>query len=204
MVSGARTSQSHPLRIAEVAPRDGRGLIGLSLCPGKVQPRALTGAWARDIDIDVAAIAAWGASHVITLVTDAELDELGVAELGKVVRRHGMTWHHLAIDDYAIPDGAFEAAWPATSAVLHQALDEGGRVLVHCKGGLGRAGSVAAMMLVERGDGPGMALNRVREVRPGAVETDAQETYVICHAAVGPHRRDAVRSAEEASKPSIH
>ena len=57
-------------------------------------------------------------------------------------------------------------------------LDDAGRVLVHCKGGLGRAGLVAARILVERGAAPMDAINLVRRVRPGAIQTIRQEAYV--------------------------
>lgn len=182
MVTRIRTSLTDPLQIAAVTPKDGRGATGITFCPGKRQPMGMTGAWARDLEADVAAIRAWGADIVVTLITATELEQLRVERLGDVVESHGMRWVHLPIEDYAIPDAAFETAWPAASARLHETLDEGGRVLIHCKGGLGRAGTVAAMLLVERGDGPSMALCRVREVRPGAVETDEQEQYVIAHA----------------------
>lgn len=72
-----RTSLTHPLQIATVeAP--GGGMIGLTFCPGKHQPYAATGAWARDLDLDLGAIKAWGAGVLVTLVTGAELAELGV------------------------------------------------------------------------------------------------------------------------------
>jgi len=52
---------------------------------------------------------------------------------------------------------------------------------VHCKGGLGRAGMVAALLLIETGDPPGAAIRKVRAVRPGAIETPAQERYVLAY-----------------------
>lgn len=182
MVTHIRSSASDPLRIAEILTRDGRGMIGMTLCPGKRQAAAMTGAWARDLETDIEAIAAWGAQAVVSLITSDEMRELSVQRIGQVVGARGLTWLHLPIDDYAIPGASFEEAWPAASAMIHQILDRGGKVLVHCKGGLGRAGTVAAMLLVERGEGPSMALCRIREARPGAVETDEQEQYVICHA----------------------
>ena len=41
----ARTSQSYPLQIDTLRPV-GRGRLGLTFCPGKVDPHAQTGAWA--------------------------------------------------------------------------------------------------------------------------------------------------------------
>ncbi|MCJ7453727.1 MAG: ADP-ribosylglycohydrolase family protein, partial [Steroidobacteraceae bacterium] len=63
-------------------------------------------------------------------------------------------------------------------------------MLVHCRGGLGRAGSVAARLLVEFGADPGEAIRQVRAVRPRAIETRAQERWVEAQRPV-----DAARDA---------
>jgi ADP-ribosyl-[dinitrogen reductase] hydrolase len=62
---------------------------------------------------------------------------------------------------------------------LRSILRRGSDVLVHCRGGLGRAGTVAARLLIELGLEPVTAMARVREVRPGAIENDDQEMYVL-------------------------
>jgi ADP-ribosyl-[dinitrogen reductase] hydrolase len=46
-------------------------------------------------------------------------------------------------------------------------------------GGLGRSGMIAARLLVELGEEPRAAIQRVRAVRRGAIETAAQEAYVL-------------------------
>jgi len=169
------TSSSNPLRIAEIAVGSAGGLIGITFAPGKHQPSGLTGAHWRDLGADLDVIAAWNAAAVVTLVERHELDSLGVAALDAEVRRRHMEWHHWPIQDYSVPDAAFEAAWPARSAALRSLLACGGRVLIHCKGGLGRAGTVSARLLVEGGTAPGDAIRAVRAVRPGAIETGPQE-----------------------------
>jgi ADP-ribosyl-[dinitrogen reductase] hydrolase len=55
-----RTSQSHPLQIATVQPAENTGRIGITFCPGKVQPGAMSGSWNRDLGLDLDAIADWG------------------------------------------------------------------------------------------------------------------------------------------------
>jgi ADP-ribosyl-[dinitrogen reductase] hydrolase len=49
------TSQTHPLRIEPVAAPSG-GLIGMTFCPGKIQPGGLSGNWRRDLATDLDAI----------------------------------------------------------------------------------------------------------------------------------------------------
>jgi len=174
-----RTSVSHPLQIAEVAVGSGFGTVGITFCPGKCQPHAATGAWARDIAVDVAAIADWGASSVVTLVEDHELAKLDVTGLGPAVQAAHMEWRHLPIRDVSVPSAGFEAAWQTAGPALRDQLRAGFNVLVHCKGGLGRAGMVAARLLVECGWQADEALAAVRTARPGAVETAAQKAYVL-------------------------
>ena len=57
-------------------------------------------------------------------------------------------------------------------------LRSGGDVLVHCKGGLGRAGMIAARLLVELGMAPEQAIREVRRARKGAIETPSQLALV--------------------------
>ncbi|MGI4939632.1 MAG: ADP-ribosylglycohydrolase family protein [Janthinobacterium lividum] len=178
------TSNNNPLRIAEIAVGSAGGRIGITFAPGKQQPGGLTGAHRRDLAADLDAIAAWNAAVVVTLVEPHELDSLGIATLGAEVRRRHMEWHHWPIQDYSVPDAAFEAAWPARSIMLRTLLACGGRALIHCKGGLGRAGTISARLLVESGMAPGDAIRAVRAVRPDAIETGPQERWVAAGRAV--------------------
>jgi ADP-ribosyl-[dinitrogen reductase] hydrolase len=170
------TSLNSPLRIADVA--FGAGCIGITLCPGKIDPQAMTGPCVRDLDVDVAAIATWGARAVLTLLEDDEMVLLHVTALGETLVRHGMEWFHLPILDCSIPDAAFEERWTTVGPHLEEIVREGGRVAVHCRGGLGRSGTVAAMMLVQLGVSAADAIARVRAARPGAIETPEQEEFV--------------------------
>jgi ADP-ribosyl-[dinitrogen reductase] hydrolase len=155
------------------------GRVGITFCPGKKQASAMTGCWERDLDTDMAVVASWGAALVVTLVEDHELTSLDVEALGATVARHHMDWLHLPIRDVSVPDAAFEAAWAQVGPGIRDRLAAGFDVLVHCKGGLGRAGLAACRMLIDTGAQPEAALATVRQARPGAVETLSQEQYVL-------------------------
>ena len=174
----SRTSNSHPLRIDELAVPGTSAVIGLTFCPGKCQRQATSGAWARDLDTDLAAIAEWGAVAIINLVEDHEMRELGVAD---TVQRlpAGIDYYHLPICDAGIPDVQWESAWVVQGAAVRARLFAGQRVLVHCKGGLGRTGLLAARLLIEFGMPPAKAVSAVRAARAGSIETDAQHAYVL-------------------------
>ena len=171
-----RTSETHPLQIAEVAA--GAGTIGITFCPGKHDALAHTGAWARDLATDMDAIAGWGARLVLTLVEQDELRQLKVLALGEEVVSRGMLWRHLPIRDFSVPSDEFERNWAQDGAEIRALLRHGDKVLIHCKGGLGRAGMMAARLLAELGMGPEEAIKTVRAARKGAIETPSQLALV--------------------------
>jgi len=173
-----RTSTTHPLKIAEVQANPTHGRIGITLCPGKHDLHAATGAWKRDLDTDLDAIKKWGGSVVVTLVEKKELEQLGVEQLGDGVKARGMEWLHLPIKDVSVPSQAFEEHWLTQGELIRKSLRRGSNVVVHCKGGQGRAGMIAARLLVELGMTPDEAIRLVRYVRSGAIETRAQEDVV--------------------------
>jgi ADP-ribosyl-[dinitrogen reductase] hydrolase len=179
MPDQVRTSVTHPLMIAAVPVGGSLGRIGITFCPGKKQARAATGCWDRDLAIDVKAIAEWGAVVLVSLVEGHELTALKVEHMGEAARANHMDWLHLPIRDVSVPEVAFEDAWQRHGPGLRARLRAGFDVLVHCKGGLGRAGLVASRLLIDIGWAPGDALAAVRAVRPGAVETAEQVRYVL-------------------------
>jgi ADP-ribosyl-[dinitrogen reductase] hydrolase len=171
-----RTSLTHPLQIAALSAGPTLGRVGITFCPGKYDRHAMSGVWDRDLSLDLDAIRDWGAAAVVTLVEPKELIVLRVQRLGEEVLRRRMLWFHLPITDVSTPNGGFERHWEVAGTELRTLLRSGRDVLVHCRGGLGRAG---ARLLIELGMEPATAIRQVRTVRPGAIETREQEKYVL-------------------------
>ena len=95
----ARTSESHPLRITAMTLGDGRGRIGFSQCPGRIDRYAISGHWKRDLDTDLDAIQRWGATAVVSLIIHEEIAYLKVHDLPRAVSRparRALKPHHLA------------------------------------------------------------------------------------------------------------
>ncbi len=195
MTTLARTSITHPLQIASIQPKPGFGRIGITFCPGKKQPLAMTGGWERDLCTDVDAVKDWGAAAVISLIEDHEIHSLGVSRLGDEVLGRHMEWIHLPIADVSVPGRALEASWAKHGEGVRARLRDGFDIVVHCKGGLGRAGIIAARLLIELGWQPDEAITEVRQVRPGAIETPSQAAYVR---SLGPVDEHQPSTSEEA------
>jgi len=190
-----RTSLTHPLGIGEVRAGEGMGRIGVTLCPGKHQTDAWTGAWQRDLDLDLDAVARWGAAAVVTLVESHELTALNVEGLGEAVADRHMTWFHLPIPDVSVPSAEFELAWAEQGRGIRFLLRNGFDVLVHCKGGLGRSGTIAARLMVELGTSAQDAIEAVRWARPDAIDVGPQEKHVHRTAFVDEQPRDTIERA---------
>lgn len=173
-----KTSESHPLEINPVRVPYTEGIIGLTFCPGKKGESMFSGTWDRNLDKDLAAISDWGAEALVSLVEEHEFSLLGVPAFKKQTERYSLKWFHLPIMDVSTPGDRFEKAWAEDGNVVRGILARGGKVVLHCRGGLGRTGLLAARILTEFGMEAKQAIDRVRNARPGAIETKEQEQHV--------------------------
>ena len=168
-------SKPGAIRIDSVAVPGTRGLIGLCACPGL---SAYFGGRTRKLDEDLSAIREWGAEGLVTLLEAEEMQMLKLGQMKRSTERFGLWWRHLPIQDMCAPDETFDTAWGVEGERLRNILINGGRFVVHCWAGLGRTGTVAARLLVEFGLPPAAAIDEVRDARPGAIQSLAQELYV--------------------------
>jgi protein-tyrosine phosphatase len=141
-----------------------RGEVGLCPLPGA----------AADFEAGLAAILDWRPRLVLSLTPVAEMEALGAGRLGARLQKAGVEWRGFAIADYSVPAAAGESLWPELSVRLRGVLAKGGRVLVHCRGGCGRTGMIVLRLMIEAGEAPAAALDRLRAARPCAIETEAQ------------------------------
>lgn len=174
-----RTSETHPLRIDRLSIPGADGVLGLTFCPGKKTESIYGGDWSRSLEKDLSCIDSWGASLLVTLLENQEFYVLGVPDFVEKVKGFSFEWIHLPIKDMSIPGKEFESLWLSVGPEVHARLDAGERVVIHCRGGIGRTGMLAAQILVERGMHPLAAIENVRIVREHSIETFAQEEYVI-------------------------
>ena len=81
-----------------------------------------SGPWARDLDTDLDAIQRWGATVVVSLITDGEFDPLSVRDLPGAVRDRHMEWWHVPIPHGRPPGPDFEDAWAFAGAAVRDRL----------------------------------------------------------------------------------
>jgi len=115
----------------------------LTPCPG-----------AKELPLKLAlqALKEFGANAVITLMTEKELQVLLLNDICIATKSLGMSWFHLPICDQQIPDKDFSCLWETAGPAIHRLLENEKSVAIHCKGGSGRTGMIAAQILLERGE----------------------------------------------------
>ena len=155
----------HPFEVFEISL--GPALLGISCLPG------LQGNFLADIE----KIFNWKPATIVSLTEKKEMEDLGARDFISLIEKEKIPWLHFPIKDFGIVDQQQKFLWEPTSKNIHQKLNNGDRILVHCRGGCGRSGMIVLRIMIEFGEDPEEALERLRKIRPCAVETEAQENW---------------------------
>jgi protein-tyrosine phosphatase len=124
-----------------------------------------------------------GVDTVLSLLSPDEEHTLGLVNEGDGARAQDIDFISLPIPDRQVPGSETELA-----AVLERVdarLSAGKNVLIHCRQGVGRAGLVAACLLVRKGLDPSAAVEIISAARGVAVpETREQRQWIDHYAAI--------------------
>lgn len=172
------TSIHDPYRLVNIAhivldPQyaNSRGRLSISICPGKKDSR-----WNRNLPMDLHTIKGDGIEVIVCLLEWSEMRMLNVTDYPKRAQEEGILFYHLPIRDRGVPQ---QKETNVLVPLIVQQLVAGKHVLVHCRGGLGRAGMICACCLGHFGYTGKDAIDMVRKQRPGAIQTMKQEESVI-------------------------
>jgi protein-tyrosine phosphatase len=174
------TSESHP-QVLDFLPRKLIGLggrIGMTSAPGRVDAHAAEGNMRRHLDTDLLRLRNYYRVDVlVTLLERGQYvtDEFALLEIRELLVR---AQHHGMRTEWSpTPDGGVPVSLSQLVALVEHILmwvRDGRRVAIHCREGLGRTGLVTCACLCALGASVDEALESVRALRPGSVETAAQ------------------------------
>ena len=173
-----RTSLTHPLQIDWISLREENGRIGVTLCPGKYQPISWTGGWNRDLELDIQTLVKSEVNCVISLIDENEMEVLRVEHLGTSLQDNGIHWIHLPLEDTTAPDKMWIGNFQQQYESISKDLSSDKRILIHCKGGLGRAGTCAALILFLQGYEMNDAIHLIRTTRSSDCINPLQQTFL--------------------------
>lgn len=179
MVSLSGKIMNIPLLIDPVTVPGHKGVIGITSCPGMKDQASCFDLYGESLVDDLLTIRNWGAAALVTLIDDLEFKILGVREFPATVASLNLPWFHLPIRNLGIPDESFDRQWQGAGPLLCKLLREGERVVVHCKEGIGRAGIIAARLLIEMGTPAEKAISLVQRARPGSLQLYSHERYCL-------------------------
>lgn len=152
----------------------GSGFIAIMAYPGKEQDAASA----------IASLANDGIRQVVSLLEPAEAAALGLEGEAQLVAAESMRFVSFPIPDMGLP--ASVCAFARLARDLYRQVDAGVNTLLHCRGGVGRSGLLAAAVLLHCGMDPRQACEWVTRLRGLRVpETSEQGAWLLAnHAAI--------------------
>ena len=158
---------SHPFDVLNIPGHAGRLIF--TPCPGTKD---------SSLGSALSTLQQAGAAAVLTLMPTAELAQNGAGELPALSAGQGLLWLHLPVADEQVPLADFDAAWPAAMAQIRELLAADKAIAIHCKGGSGRTGLIAARILIKLGIARSEAISLVQALRPKAIQHPAHAGWL--------------------------
>ncbi|MBL1378178.1 phosphatase domain-containing putative toxin [Zobellella iuensis] len=148
---------------------EGRGRLILTPCPGTKE---------SSLEASLTQLRDAGAAAVLTLMPGEELENNRVTAMPALCEELELAWFHLPVEDDAAPEAAFEQAWAGARDQVLALLAQGRDVAIHCKGGSGRTGLMAAIILLALEAPLTEAVQRVQALRPRALGLAPHRDYL--------------------------
>jgi protein-tyrosine phosphatase len=140
--------------------------------PGRlaISPRPRGGDWLED---EIRAWSQSGIDVVVSLLTSDETNDLDLDQEAALCRAHNLSFISFPIEDRRVPTSRNDALRLVN--VIASLLVDGHNIVIHCRGGIGRSGLLAASLLVCAGFDAEEAIRRVSVARGFSVPETAQQ-----------------------------
>lgn len=178
-----RTSECYPIYADFVSGEDTRtpGGLGMTLAPGmKADTTHGEWRWERDLKTDLRVLREeHGPYTLVSVMEEHEYYDFEIPDLFERDLVEGIEVLRFAIEDMNVPREAEAEKYEELIRDIVDRMRDGKNAIVHCRGGLGRTGTVAACVLVALGNhSADEAIDAVRAARKGTVQTREQEDFV--------------------------
>jgi len=118
-----------------------------------------------------------GVDVVVSLLTDAENQDLELQQEAAAARKKGIRFYSFPIEDRGVPSSFSNVERLATQ--IGSELHQGKKVAIHCRQGIGRSSLLAAAVLISVGEEIEHSLKTIRDARGVDVpETTEQRNWL--------------------------
>jgi len=118
-----------------------------------------------------------GVDVVVSLLTKSENEELGLEREAGIVIEKGIQFYSLPIEDRGVPTSV--SSMENFIAQLSSQIQQGKKIAIHCRQGIGRSSLVSAALLIHAGENLEQSLKTIREARGVDVpETSEQRDWL--------------------------
>jgi len=116
---------------------------------------------------------------IVSVLERSELKLLGCDNLTKEIKLNNFVWFHFPITDFDIPTKNSLSELNLLLSELEKFLKKEKNIIIHCKAGLGRTGTIASLLLTKLGLSTKNAVHYIRKYRPGSIDTNEQKNFVL-------------------------
>ncbi|MBB1355871.1 MULTISPECIES: dual specificity protein phosphatase family protein [unclassified Pseudoalteromonas] len=156
---------AHPYNVLSL--NNGANII-FTPCPGTKT---------QNLADSITTLKAAGTHMLLSLMPQKELEKNNVQTINSECSKHDITWFHLPINDDEAPKQPFTSSWNTHKTDILQAIQHKQTIAIHCKGGTGRTGLVAALILNSAGYTKEEVYSLVQGIRPKALTIELQKEY---------------------------
>lgn len=138
-------------------------------CRLAILPRPRGWDWLPD---DIAAARRDGVEVIVSALTEAENQELGLTEEARYCKESAIEFLSFPIEDRSLPDS--ESGLDAFIDSMNEWVKRGKSIAIHCRAGIGRSSMLSACLLVRQGLSSESAFQKTQAAR-GCVVPDTPE-----------------------------
>jgi protein-tyrosine phosphatase len=148
---------SHPY---DILPLPNGAKFVFTPCPGTKS---------ADLAESLSTLKGAGVEAIVTMLPSEEIKALNVPTLGSDINAFNMQWFQLPVADDQSPEQDFFDAFEQAKPKLIELVEQQATIAIHCRGGSGRTGLMAAILLLEMGHSWDDVKSWVQSIRPKAL-----------------------------------
>lgn len=117
---------------------------------------------------------------LVSLLTQNETFELELEKEKELCEKHSIHFISFPLKDRSVPSETQTSKLKELARELAQKISQNQKVIVHCRGGIGRAGMICAAILIEQGVRKDKVIEKISTARGVSIpDTEEQKKWIM-------------------------